>query len=281
MREDIAVVSQAGTHASYGIEMAGISYCDGTYHIKRQKSSVYVFEYILSGCGTVITAAQRFYPGKGDVYILREGTYHEYYADPQDPWVKIWFNVYGYLPGHLLQDYGLESVSYVPQFEDATMFYQFLHIAHQADLSDEEKRNRTSLLLHMLLQQIASRIPAREAAHRQEAGIMKHYIDNHLSSRIRIEELARLIYRSPSQAIRLFREAYQIPPCEYALRRRLETAAMLLTGTNLPIQEIAERTGFCDGHYFSNIFRKRYGASPRMYRNQIRGHIHKNGTKMD
>ena len=70
------------------IEMAGISYCDGSYKITRNSSRFYVFEYILKGIGTVEINSEKFYPEEGDIYILPKESNHVYYSDSKKPWTK-------------------------------------------------------------------------------------------------------------------------------------------------------------------------------------------------
>ena len=47
---------------------------------------------------------------------------------------------------------------------------------------------------------------------------------------------------------------------------RVKAAAQLLSDTQLKLYEIAERTGFGEPSYLSNVFKKYYGVSPREYR---------------
>ena len=45
-----------------------------------------------------------------------------------------------------------------------------------------------------------------------------------------------------------------------------DTGVNLLRRTDLSIQQISDRLGFCDPCYFSRRFHKRYGLSPKQYR---------------
>ena len=57
-------------------------------------------------------------------------------------------------------------------------------------------------------------------------------------------------------------------------QKKAETAAQLLTSTDLPISEIAESLGFISPFYFSNFFKKRTGMTPSTYRNiYLRTHL--------
>ena len=53
---------------------------------------------------------------------------------------------------------------------------------------------------------------------------------------------------------------------EYVTEKRMEKAKKLLKSTSLSSGEIAARTGYKDSHYFSFVFKKTQGMSPREYR---------------
>ena len=55
-------------------------------------------------------------------------------------------------------------------------------------------------------------------------------------------------------------------PAAYILRRRMHKAKKLLKVTDLPISEIANNVGFSDYNYFSRVYKKTYGKSPKYYR---------------
>lgn len=56
---------------------------------------------------------------------------------------------------------------------------------------------------------------------------------------------------------------------EYIQEVRLKHARLLLNTTKFPIQEIAANCGFLDVNYFTRVFKKVHGMSPREYRNKM------------
>ena len=53
------------------------------------------------------------------------------------------------------------------------------------------------------------------------------------------------------------------------IRRRMEAARELVTGTDLKLQEVARRCGYTDQHYFSYCFKKYCGESPNALRRRL------------
>jgi AraC family transcriptional activator of pobA len=53
---------------------------------------------------------------------------------------------------------------------------------------------------------------------------------------------------------------------EWIIERRMAEARSLLADTELPVSEIARRAGMSDPGYFSRLFHRAHGASPRQWR---------------
>ena len=68
-----------------------------------------------------------------------------------------------------------------------------------------------------------------------------------------------------------FREAYGRSILRTILDIRLKEARRLLSSTNLPVADIAIRSGFRDPTAFRAVFTRRFGVSPRKFRSKQRG----------
>jgi len=85
-----------------------------------------------------------------------------------------------------------------------------------------------------------------------------------------VERLARVSGVSQAHFARSFKQAFGVPPHRYLLTRRIERAGALLRDTELPITEIAFRTGWESLGTFGRIFRDITGASPSAVRARLR-----------
>jgi AraC-like DNA-binding protein len=77
-----------------------------------------------------------------------------------------------------------------------------------------------------------------------------------------VSRLARESGVSEAHFARSFRQAFGLPPHRYLLTRRIERAAALLRDTDLPVTQIALRTGWNSLGTFGRTFRDVTGASP-------------------
>jgi len=95
----------------------------------------------------------------------------------------------------------------------------------------------------------------------------KEYIDrNFASGDISLHSTARYVGISPNHLSTVFAQETGENFIDYLTRIRLEKAKQLLRNTAMKSADIAFETGFNDPHYFSYIFKKNVGLSPREYR---------------
>ena len=66
--------------------------------------------------------------------------------------------------------------------------------------------------------------------------------------------------------MRLFRKYLNTSPHEYLTALRMEEASHLVGGTDLPMKEIAGMLGYANSLYFSSVFHRHFGMSPKQYR---------------
>ncbi|MBV7505518.1 helix-turn-helix domain-containing protein [Bacillus sp. sid0103] len=92
-------------------------------------------------------------------------------------------------------------------------------------------------------------------------------IHQEFSEKLSLNYLASKIHINPAYFSRKFQEEVGIGFSEYLNEYRLKEAQkMLIEFPDLSISTISERCGFNSQHYFSQIFRKMTGQSPRDYR---------------
>lgn len=95
------------------------------------------------------------------------------------------------------------------------------------------------------------------------------YMEENLHRTIRIQELAKLVYLSPRQYDRIFKEVYGVSPSTYLSQLRLNRACQLMADRHCSLGEIWERCGFTDNPFFYKQFKKYFGITPKQYRTQL------------
>lgn len=96
------------------------------------------------------------------------------------------------------------------------------------------------------------------------------YLEFHLQESIRLDFLARYVAKiSVGHLARLFRERFDCSFTEYLRELRMHKAVKLLTGGTQLIGHIAALVGYTDPSRFAQHFRRRFGLSPRAYRQRF------------
>jgi AraC family transcriptional regulator len=92
------------------------------------------------------------------------------------------------------------------------------------------------------------------------------YINDRLEADLRVRELAQLCSMSCAHFARMFKESMGIAPHQYVISRRIERARELLARSELPLVEIALRSGFAAQSGFTTTFRRAIGMTPYAFR---------------
>jgi AraC family transcriptional regulator len=90
-----------------------------------------------------------------------------------------------------------------------------------------------------------------------------------LAGNIRLSDLARECGLSVSHFTRAFRQSFDMSPHRWLVERRIDRAKALLATSDLPIAEIAMRSGFSDQAAFTRAFARKIGDSPGRWRRAV------------
>jgi two-component system, response regulator YesN len=96
------------------------------------------------------------------------------------------------------------------------------------------------------------------------------YIDQNYQNDITLKEVAETVYLNIWYLSDLFKREVGVTFGEYVQNRRIEKAKELLHDQTLKLYEVAYRVGIKEQGYFSNLFKKATGVSPKKYREQIK-----------
>lgn len=142
--------------------------------------------------------------------------------------------------------------------------------AAKSDLLEESRRLSLGFrLLELLLQKSQMSFPEEGYLSIQPAITIMDQLENG-ANRIRLEDLARACSLSVTSFTSLFRRLTGDSPMSFYMKRRLTRAATALLTEKKSLGEIAQDNGFYDQFHLSREFKRRYGVSPRQYRQDFR-----------
>jgi len=96
----------------------------------------------------------------------------------------------------------------------------------------------------------------------------KEMIQANLSDHISLQSMAAACRLSISHFARAFKASTGVPPHQWLIGARIETARDLLVSSSTPLVEIAGICGFADQSHFSRVFARATGASPGAWRRE-------------
>lgn len=91
-------------------------------------------------------------------------------------------------------------------------------------------------------------------------------VDASLTADLSLKRFANELFLNTSYLSTLFKKEVGMTLTDYVTKNRIARAKLLLKNTTLPIQDIAAQSGIPDIHYFTRLFRRETGLSPREWR---------------
>lgn len=99
--------------------------------------------------------------------------------------------------------------------------------------------------------------------------VAKQYIEKHFTKPLTLEEVALEVKLSPTYFSKIFKEYFRATFIEYVTKIRMEEARKLIQENEISLKEISFLIGYNDPNYFSRVFKKHYGDSPRQFQSHI------------
>jgi len=96
------------------------------------------------------------------------------------------------------------------------------------------------------------------------------YIDEHYSEKILLDNLCFLFCTNKTTLCKNFKKSYNITIGEYINNLKIKESKRLLREGFMSITEISQKLGFSSVHYFSKLFKKKIGQSPKEYSETVR-----------
>jgi AraC-like DNA-binding protein len=129
-------------------------------------------------------------------------------------------------------------------------------------------KNLLTLFLISVVRNTTSNIFISETPEKVSVECMKikNYIDSHYSENITLDFLSNLTYINKFHLVHLFTKEMGISPINYLINKRIDESKKLLSTTNYSIRDISSIVGFSNSSYFSQMFKKIAGISPKTFR---------------
>jgi len=88
------------------------------------------------------------------------------------------------------------------------------------------------------------------------------YVDAGLCGVLTLDQLGRVAMLSPFHFAHAFKVTTGLSPHQFVMARRMHRATLLLTGTAMPVAQVAAAVGLSNVSYFRRLFRREVGVLP-------------------
>ena len=236
----------------------------------------YIIHYVKSGRGYFECMGRTYTLTEGQCFMIFPNTQVRYYPDKDDPWTYCWINFSGYDAPKAVRNCSFSPDRPVTEFRDREAEHFFEEAAGNIKSSEPYDIYKNIACFYSLLAFLIKKAPSNISLAKTknqkkiitEAAIS--YIEsNYQNPELNTESVAQEIKTSRSTLYRAFMRDLSCPPTEYIEKIRIENAKALLKYSSHSIKSIAYLTGFSSPVYFSQMFKRSVGVSPKEYRKQF------------
>lgn len=224
----------------------------------------------VSGSGWAQIGDEQLRIGASSVLLVPAGRPHRYGSSKESPWTIWWCHVRGTDAAELLDAIAVNHSNSV-SIRDPERVVPFAENILSELLRDTSPARLVSAAgsAWNLMTHIATDGILRDRGEPVERAIA--YLRDTLDTSVRVPELAAMVGVSSSHLSALFNRATGGGVLAYQTGLRAARARHLLDTTTMTVGEIAVEVGYSDPLYFSRLFRKAQGQSPRQYRSRPSG----------
>lgn len=229
-----------------------------------QSSAVYKMHLVCSGIGNLHISEKVIPLSKGDIFFTFPGT--PYSIESLDSFTYMYVSFLGTRANMILDQFQISSHSFL--FSGCQELQSFWEkgldsLEEYADLMAE------SILLYsfsFLGNQILPLISNKASNQNHTSLIIKKYIDDNFSRpKLSLETISAELSYSPKYISTLFKKRFRVGITEYLNIIRIQNACTLINQGYTNVSDIADLCGYVDPQYFSRVFKKRIGVSPKTY----------------
>lgn len=230
-----------------------------------------LFHYLQteSGCGTVKVRGTKYALNEGEGLLIAPFTPHSY--DKESPeWMTLFATFTGQIDNSILSITRYRPVLSIDRERGMHIKNLVDEIMGKWDTLSTDTYNQSIYCYRMLLgftDSACTQSLADDPLYLRYVEPVIKEIESHYDTELTAQELSRMVYVTPQYLSRLFKRFLGYSVYEYLTSCRINRAReLLLTHSNLSVQQIAHQVGFSDASHFTAMFKKTTGMTPLEFR---------------
>ncbi len=243
-------------------------------HLKERPAGAaeHILLLCVRGAGWVEVQGRREPVRAGQAVLIPRGVPHSYGASDRNPWTIHWMHFNGedaaIYSRMLPEERRRVPVSASCRNEMVGAFRRCYACLERGTAGREVAflSHAARHILGALFFQNQAYWPGRKGTPARDLQSVINLMASRLAGGLCLADMARAAGLSVVHFSALFRRQTGLPPVEYYIQLRIRHAGRLLDTTTITVREVGAEVGYDDPYYFSRIFRRVMGLSPRAYR---------------
>jgi AraC-like DNA-binding protein len=221
----------------------------------------------------LVRSADGLVQGEPDDCLLYEPTFPQWFTGRGVGYIDDWAHITGPAMPELVRRYRV-PVNRVFQPRELDFFSPMLEAINREMYRRELFwQHSVRMLVESLLMRLGrlankqewSDLGPADLARAEVLRSARMQVHERLEQRWTVASMAELAHVSASRFAVLYKKLFGVSPIEDLIDARLARARALLTNAGISVGEVAAQTGFASLCYFSRLFHRRVGCTPREY----------------
>ncbi len=241
------------------------------YRERPHGADQHILIYCHEGSGEAVIKKDKYLIDAGDIFIVPMNTGHKYVANETNPWTIYWIHFKGSISDSLIGLFNKQVQGYkgfIKYNEQSINLFNEMYNQLERGYGIDNLIYCNMCLGHFLTTMIYNdRYEPRNQFNKKD--VLDKAIDllsNNISEMLTLEKMAAAVNLSPSHFSFLFKKKTGFSPIEYFNHLKVQKACQYLLFTELKVWEIAFELGIDDPYYFTRMFTKVMGLSPKNYK---------------
>ena len=254
-------------------------YPNAQYHYRQRSQGINqnILIYCTKGKGWARIREKKYALSAGDFVLLPAFTPHEYAADEQAPWTIYWLHFKGTnstdFVEMMLKKMG-DHVASISFRENRLQLFEEIYKSLERGYSIDNICYASLSLQYFLGSCCFDNNYLVTHEKTDSISLCVNYLQKHIDQPLSLKDVADNVNLSVSHFASVFKKNTGFSIIEYFNQLKTQKACQYLQFTDLRINEIANRLGIEDAHYFSRMFTKIVGTSPNKYRSRRKTSVH-------
>jgi AraC-like DNA-binding protein len=227
-----------------------------------------ILQWTLSGEGIFESprGIQRVPPDHAFIAVVPQNASYYYPPDAREPWTFSWLNWYGTLACELFRRFQERFGLVIPLASRGPAAASLRRLIAIAAAPGSPERSELSLQSYAFALEWWREASGPSGTSESRLARAVQFCRQHFREPLGVKEIAAEAGMSREHFTRIFVDAMKQPPATFLRRLRVDEAAALLRETELPLHEIAMRSGFYSTRHLMRAFQRVHRVGPSTYR---------------